>query len=456
MAMRSRVIWGLVAILFSSLSFSTPAPAAGAVTNPVIALSSNAKSVTVTPGKWSAGTKTTYAWLLDGKAVAGSRLSFTPTSKQKGKTLQYKEMSGKLQALSNTYTIGQVFLSGAISIAFTDETNSALTLKGFQLATTVPKTAVATVQWFRGAFEVKDATTANYPVSTGDEDSEISATITYTAKGFTPVTTSTNEISISLKPRSYSLMWADEFNQPAGSPVDPNIWVPQNGDGSAFGNRGWGNAERQWYTEKNSSIDASGSLVINATRAGANAFNCYYKAPCEWISSKFVTKDKVGFKYGRIEAKMKGSTGLGVWGAFWLLGANIDDRLWPWCGEIDVTELLGRSPNTNYGTLHGPLSGGGGRGGTTDIPGGFANDYHTYTIDWLPDQITWYLDGNRYASVNKTDKDWVFDHEFYLIMNLAMGGNFAGPVADDVTKATLSFDYIRMYSINGIGEVIKH
>ena len=153
---------------------------------------------------------------------------------------------------------------------------------------------------------------------------------------------------------------------------------------------------------------------------------------------------------------MKGSNGLGVWGAFWLLGADIDDRLWPWCGEIDVTELLGRTPNTNYGTLHGPLSAGGGRGGTTEIPGGFANDYHTYTIDWLPDQITWYLDGNRYASQNKSDKDWVFDHEFYLIMNLAMGGNFAGPIAGDVTKATLAFDYIRMYSINGIGEVIKH
>ena len=451
-----RVLAGLVAALFISINYSTSAPAASLISQPVIALAANAKTITATPARWSGATTTSFSWLLNGKAVAGSRLSFTLTSQQKGKVVQYKESSGKTVTYSNKYVIGQVYVSGALSIAFTDDSQHTLTLKGFQTNKSIPTNATAAIQWFRGPFEVKGATAANYDISTADEDSDISATISFNAKGFTTFKITTNEISIPLKPRTYNLIWSDEFNIPAGSTVDPNTWVPQNGDGSAFGNRGWGNNERQWYTEKSAAVNSSGSLIINATRAGADTYTCYYKAPCEWISSKFVTKDKVGFKYGRIEAKIKGSPGLGYWGAFWLLGANIDDRGWPWCGEIDVTELLGRSIETNYGTSHGPLSGGGGRGGTTVIPGGFDTDYHTYTIDWLPDQITWYLDGKSYASVNKTDKDWVYDHEFYLIMNLAMGGNFSGPVAAELKSATMAIDYIRVYSINGLGEVIKH
>lgn len=454
--MRTKCVLGIVVALFISLSYVNPVSAADYLAAPVITLADNAKSVIVKPAKWSSSAKASFKWLLNGKVVTGSKLSFTPTAKQKGATLQYSESFGKTTVLSNKYVIGQVFIAGEISIAFTDESKKVLTLKDFQIAKTVPLTAKATVQWFRGPFEVVGATTANYEISTADEDSDISARVSYDAKGFSTAKIETNEIAIAIKTREYNLIWADEFNRPAGSLIDPAVWVPQNGDGSAFGNRGWGNAERQWYTEKNSEFSSTGSLIINATRAGAGAYTCYYKGPCEWISSKFVTKDKVGFKYGRIEAKMKGSPGLGVWGAFWLLGANIDDRGWPGCGEIDVTELLGRSMTTNYGTLHGPLSGGGGRGGTTEITGGFDKEYHTYAIDWLPDQMSWYLDGVRYATVNKSDKDWVFDHEFYLIMNLAMGGNFSGPIDEKVMSATLAFDFIRVYSINGIGEVIKH
>ena len=90
------------------------------------------------------------------------------------------------------------------------------------------------------------------------------------------------------------------------------------------------------------------------------------------------------------------------------------------------------------------------------MPNGFSSEFHTYAIDWLPDHITWYLDGVAYKTVEKTDDDWVFDHEFYLIVNLAMGGNFPGAVDSSVTSATTAFDYIRVYSINGVGEVIKH
>jgi beta-glucanase (GH16 family) len=119
--------------------------------------------------------------------------------------------------------------------------------------------------------------------------------------------------------------------------------------------------------------------------------------------------------------------------------------------------LVGKNPNLNYGYLHGLLSGGfGGRGATVDMPNGFADEYHTYAIDWLPDQIDWYVDGVLFGSQQKVDRDWVFDHEFYLIMNLAMGGNLGGPIESGLNKASMSFDWIRFSSINGIGEVIKH
>jgi beta-glucanase (GH16 family) len=224
----------------------------------------------------------------------------------------------------------------------------------------------------------------------------------------------------------------------------------------AFGNRGWGNNERQWYDDKISSTSGAGSYVIKATTTGAAANSCYYKGPCEWTSTKLVTKDKVGFKYGRIEARIKGPVGNGTWGAFWLLGANIDDRGWPGCGEIDVTELLGRLPNTNLGYIHGPLSGGGGRGDKVEMASPHHAGYHTYAVDWLPDQIRYFLDGVPFATLNKVDNDWVFDHEFYIIINLAMGGNLGGEIAANLKDTSMEFDYIRVYSINGVGEIIKH
>ena len=139
-----------------------------------------------------------------------------------------------------------------------------------------------------------------------------------------------------------------------------------------------------------------------------------------------------------------------------MLGANIDDRGWPGCGEIDVTELLGRLPKTNLGYVHGPLSGGGGRGDKVDMVKGHAAEFHIYAVDWLPDQIRYYLDGVPFVTVDKSDKDWVFDHEFYIIINLAMGGNLGETIDPKLTSSSMTFDYIRAYSINGIGEVIKH
>jgi beta-glucanase (GH16 family) len=113
-------------------------------------------------------------------------------------------------------------------------------------------------------------------------------------------------------------------------------------------------------------------------------------------------------------------------------------------------------PNTNLGYTHGPLSGGGGRGDKVEMDSAHNSEFHTYAVDWLPDQIRYYLDGQPFVTVDKTDKDWVYDHEFYIIINLAMGGILGGEISPNLKQTSMAFDYIRVYSINGIGEVIKH
>ena len=293
--------------------------------------------------------------------------------------------------------------------------------------------------------------------ATTDQGFQIFVNAKYSAKGFSDNKTDSAQIAIPVLKRSYVQVWQDEFNLAAGSAPDSSVWVSENGDGSkAAAGGGWGNKERQYYIPTLAKITSAGALQIDANTAGANEYTCYYKGACEWVSSKYITKGKLGFKYGRIEARIKGPVGAGTWGAFWMLGADIDDRLWPWCGEIDVTELVGKSPNTAYGYLHGLLSGGfGGRGTTVDMPNGFANEYHTYAVDWLPESIDWYVDGVLFGSQQKKDKDWVFDHEFYLVVNLAMGGNLGGPIESGLKQANMSFDWIRFSTINGIGEVIK-
>jgi len=445
-----------LALSAALITFSAPhsvADTVTVVTPPSISLTKVGGSITATPATWSSSVKSTFAWLVDGKAVAGkSGTSFTPPTK-KGTTVIFRESAQGMNASSNPIVIGNVAVNGFPVISYADAANKTLAIK---LPTTTPAKTVATYQWFSGPFEVKGARAASYQIATGDQGLEVSVKVSYAAKTFGPSSITSNNITIPVTARTYSQIWSEEFG--AGTAINSKVWSPENGDGTEYKNRGWGNQERQWYLESQSKIDASGALVMTATTEGAGANKCYYGKPCEWISSKLVSKGKVGFKYGRVEVRMKGPVGTGTWAAFWLLGANIDDRPWPGCGEIDVTELLGRDPLTNYGTPHGPESG---RSYTVTMDKGFADEYHTYAVDWLPDQITWYVDGKAYGTLNKAELSdpvhtWVFDHEYYLIMNLAMGGGFGGDIDPKLTSATTSFDWIHFSTINGIGEVIQH
>jgi len=445
-------------ISISLLAIGTPFYAKADVSNqPQISYSDNTGlSFAAVPASISGLKNPKIQWFVNGKAIAGATKSaFKATAKQKNQSIQLKVTAAGITASSVVSTIGQVIISVKPTAILTDSSGSTVIANPGVFS---PKTAKVTYQWFKGPIEISGAKSATYVTAATDQGFKIYVNALYSTKGFTDNKADSTEIEIPITKRTYAQLWQEEFNLPAGSAPDGSIWSPENGDGSkAVAGGGWGNKERQYYIPTLAKVTSAGALQIDATTTGANEYNCYYKTPCEWISSKYITKDKVGFKYGRLEARIRGPVGAGTWGAFWMLGADIDSRIWPWCGEIDVTELVGKAPNTAYGYLHGLLSGGfGGRGTTVDMPNGFANEYHTYAVDWLPGSVDWYVDGVLFGSQQKKDKDWVFDHEFYLVVNLAMGGNLGGAIESGLKQANISFDWIRFSTINGVGEVIKH
>jgi beta-glucanase (GH16 family) len=270
-------------------------------------------------------------------------------------------------------------------------------------------------------------------------------------------------------PKVLKLLWSDEFNGKKGVLPSSKNWEYDLGNGY-----GWGNAELEYYTNKpaNISTDGAGKLVISANRisdAQGNAIistaavtqilsSCW---ECQFTSAKIKTTKKLGFQYGRLEARMKVAPGEGTWPAFWLLGADLlDGNPWPECGEIDIVETRGVEPGLTSAALHGPGYGKGpGVGGTYQSPTPLSDAYHVYAIDWKKNQIDFYIDDHLITSETSTSVKpgrWVFNQEFFLILNLAMGGEFAGPIDPAINKTELLVDYIRYYSVNGVGKLTKH
>ncbi len=271
----------------------------------------------------------------------------------------------------------------------------------------------------------------------------------------------------------YTLLWSQEFDAPAGNGVEADTWVHDIGDGSAYGIPGWGNSEREYYLEEAARTNGDSLLTITATRmpvftddnptgepSAANPYPAYYGTAAEWTSAKITTYKKVSLLYGRVEARIRAPKGLGTWPAFWMLGTDIREVPWPQCGEIDIMEGRGDLPSTLYGTLHGPgYSGEFGKGKVIDTQVTLSEDFHTYAVEWEQDEIRWYFDDNMYARNTAAEiapLEWVYNKPFYIIVNLAMGGHFTGPIADDLTESTLEIDYIRHYSINGVGTFERH
>jgi beta-glucanase (GH16 family) len=241
----------------------------------------------------------------------------------------------------------------------------------------------------------------------------------------------------------WTLTWSDEFNQPDGSAADPSKWIHDVGGG------GWGNQEREYYTDgtKNAQI-VGGALVITATPTGAAQYTCWY-GPCGYTSARLLTKGKFSQQYGRFEARIWIPFGQGLWPAFWLLGDDIDQVGWPACGEIDTMENIGKEPSTVHGSLHAP---GFDTGAANTLPGNqrFADAWHVFGIEWDATSIRFYVDGTLYetrtpSDVPKTGK-WAFDHAFFLLLNVAVGGNWPGdPNGTTTWPQTMKVDWVRAY-----------
>lgn len=237
----------------------------------------------------------------------------------------------------------------------------------------------------------------------------------------------------------WNLLWADEFSQVDGTKPDSSKW------GYDRGGSGWGNNELQSYTDRiqNARIE-NGHLVIEAREENSDGRN--------FTSARLLTKGKAAWTYGRIEARIRIPKGRGIWPAFWMLGANIDSVGWPNCGEIDILENIGSLPSTLYGTLHGPgYSGANGVSGNTVLAGAaLGDDFHIYAIEWEENRIRWFLDGQPFFTLTPANlpngSSWVFNQPQFLILNVAVGGNWPGsPDASTSFPQRMTVDYVRVY-----------
>lgn len=235
----------------------------------------------------------------------------------------------------------------------------------------------------------------------------------------------------------WSLVWQDEFDGHAGQMPDSTKWTYDIGTD-------WGNAQLEYDTDRpeNVSLDGEGNLAIIARKES-------YEGRA-YTSARILTRGKYETAYGKIEARIQLPWGQGIWPAFWMLGNNFSSVGWPACGEIDIMEYRGQDVTKVMGTVHGPgYSGSNGVGAEYGlVRDRFDTGFHTFTIEWGVDLIKWYVDGFIYQTITPDDLpgDWVFDHPFYIILNVAVGGNFVGsPDQNTVFPQTMLIDYVRVY-----------
>ncbi|MCA8829062.1 carbohydrate-binding protein [Hymenobacter pini] len=231
--------------------------------------------------------------------------------------------------------------------------------------------------------------------------------------------------SFTAQAQTYQQVWADEFNGSISS-----SWVFETGGG------GWGNNEKQYYQRANATVTST-ELQITARKQSVGGM--------PYTSARMKTQGLKEFKYGKVEARIKMPLGQGLWPAFWMLGANINTVSWPACGEIDVMEHI-NSENKVYGTVHWDSNGHAEYGGNIITS---PEAYHVYSIEWEPTYIRWFVDGTKYHEINITNGTGgteEFQRPFFLLLNLAVAGNWPGQTVDEgKLPATMSVDYVRVY-----------
>lgn len=254
----------------------------------------------------------------------------------------------------------------------------------------------------------------------------------------------------------WTQVWSDEFDGPSGSRIDAAKWNYDLLDGCAAGICGWGNNEKEWYTDSpdNIALNGSGQLMIVA-RLAPSGMTCYY-GPCRYTSAKITTRGKLNAAPGRVEARIKLPSGQGLWPAFWMLGSSFPATPWPQCGELDIMENHGSTSSGVSSAVHGP-----GYSGNTPFvrgyaltQGSFSDDFHTFSVEWDSVQVRFLVDNTPHYTVTRTEMERygksVVGQPFFLILNLAVGGNFDGdPKSDAIFPATMLVDYVRVYAPTG-------
>lgn len=245
----------------------------------------------------------------------------------------------------------------------------------------------------------------------------------------------------------WELAWNDEFD--AGG-IDTSVWTFATGGGCGENYRldtdcSWGNQEEQYYTNGDNAWVQNDRLVIEARdELAPNGENPY-------TSARLKTENTFEKQYGRVEVRARLPETQGLWPAIWMLGQDIDSVGWPQCGEIDVMELTGDDPTTVHGTVHGPgYSGGDGISHHYSGPN-FADGFHDFQVAWYPDAIKWFVDGQHYHTVTKDEvqnagDEWVFDDQFFLLLNVAVGGVMPGyPDWSTDLPQRMEVEYVRVY-----------
>lgn len=263
---------------------------------------------------------------------------------------------------------------------------------------------------------------------------------------------STASIVSTPSPVAWTQVWSDEFDGPAGTGIDATKWNYQTADGCKEGICGWGNNEKEYYTDasENISLNGHGQLMIVARTAPAG-LACYY-GPCRYTSGKITTRDKMVAQPGRVVARIKLPRGQGLWPAFWMLGHTYPVTPWPAVGELDIMENKGSQPSTTSSAVHGP-----GYSGATPFAhahdltsGALSDDFHTFAVEWDALQVRFFVDDAVHYEIARQALEQygksILDQPYFVILNLAVGGHFDGdPQSDAIFPATMLVDYVRVY-----------
>jgi beta-glucanase (GH16 family) len=253
----------------------------------------------------------------------------------------------------------------------------------------------------------------------------------------------------------FQLVWSDEFD---GDTLDNTKWNYEIGNGT----NGWGNNEKEYYTSRPQNIKVQdGKLIITAINESYGGFG--------YTSGRITTKGKGHWKYGRFEIGAKLPHGTGIWPAFWLMpeAKSYGTGMWPDNGEVDIMEYVGYDPGKIYGTVHVKNHYGSNGVGKSLNYSGVENSQHVFAVEWGPDTISWYVDNYKYFTYLRNGnswEDWPFDKDFYIILNLAVGGNWGGAkgIDNSIFPQTFEIDYVRIYQMHGLeinkstsGDLIK-